>query len=153
MDKDIDNNPSLKRQYNITGNYQPAMVSSSISDETPPEKKIKKESKAVPVKKPPPALPPSAVKSPEPEKPEQQAKIGKWQPIEKPIAYHAFFTHLSIVASPRNKPNETISLVTKNQIRFFSFFSIWDKKRDSFGLFGLFCIKFESNFSVILPFR
>lgn len=77
MDKDLDRNPSLKRQYDITGNYHPPTVSSTFTEEKPVEKKLKKDK--APVKKPPPP------KAPEPERPEQQSKIGSWQSIEKTV--------------------------------------------------------------------
>lgn len=81
MEKDLDRNPSLKRQYDITGNYQPPSVSSTLADDKPAEKKIKK----VPTRKPPP---PPEPKAPEPERPEQQSRIGSWQSIDKPVEYN-----------------------------------------------------------------
>lgn len=79
MSKDIEANPSLKRQYAST-EKNPQQNVCILQEHTPEAKKHKKE-------KPKPAavkVPEKVEKKTEPETPEQQSRIGKWQSIVQP---------------------------------------------------------------------
>lgn len=87
MDKDLESNPSLKRQYNSTDKNQPVSMISLVEaseKEKEKEKQVKKE-KSKDKAKPVAVAEPTKRKAEPEQTPEQQSRIGKWESVDAPV--------------------------------------------------------------------